>query len=322
MAFGTGKENTNTGNSGGGFKRYVGVGAVKVLAVNPTMAEWNEITGGNMQKEPEYVTTNNEGIKQARVTILCETDPKRTIGDIQAIIPVTFWLRKAPIQGSQSGKYQVIDKYGRTAWATKEDIEAKRIPQYTNGPANIDADYRRIVQGEEALTNFLKAHIGIPALSYVQNGVVKTHPNPKECEARLDNIIKVFEGDFSEIKSIIALQPNNYSKMLFGVKTTEDGKEYQDVLMECFLSNQNPNNTRFAKALADVVKGGRHTYDNTYFGDFNQNGELITLDLRERVVTPTTFTEGAAAAPAAQQPADGGDNPDTTFDAGNDDLPF
>lgn len=319
MAFGQGKVSNE--NTGGGFKRYVGVASVKVVAVNPTMEEWNKITGGSMTKEPEYISTNTEGVKQARITLLLQTDPKKTIGDIDAIIPVTFWFRRLPIQGTQSGKYQIIDKYGRTAWATKEEVDAKKIPQYANGPANIDADYRLVVQGEEAFTNFLKAHLNIPTFSYTnKQGVVVNHPNPSECEARLDGIKKIFEGDFSEIKAILAYQPDNYSKMLFGVKTTEDGKEYQDVFMECFLTNGNPNHARFAKALADFIKGGRHTYDNTYFGEMNPNGELITQDLHERVVTPTVFTEGTQVAPAgaAQQPAAG----DTTFNNEKDDLPF
>lgn len=310
MAFGQGKVSSEGASN---FKKYVGVASVKVLAVNPTMEEWNKITGGNMQKEPEYISTNNEGVKQAKITLLVQTDPKKTIGDIDTIIPVTFWFKKLPVQGSQSGKYQIIDKYGRTAWATEEEVKNKTIPQYTNGPANIDADYRRVVAGEEAFTNFLKSHLNIPSVSYLdKNGNVVKHPNPSECEARLDNIMKIFDGDFKEIKTILGYQKDNYSKMLFGVKTTEEGKEFQDVFMECFLTNGNPNNARFAKALADFVKGGRHTYDNTYFGDFNPNGELITQDLHERVITPSTFTESDSIMPstplssaaAAMQPED------------------
>lgn len=310
MAFGQGKVSSEGASN---FKKYVGVASVKVLAVNPTMEEWNKITGGNMQKEPEYISTNNEGVKQARITLLVQTDPKKTIGDIDTIIPVTFWFRKLPVQGSQSGKYQIIDKYGRTAWATEEEVKNKAIPQYTNGPANIDADYRRVVAGEEAFTNFLKAHLNIPAVSYTdRNGNVVKHPNSSECEARLDNIMKIFDGDFKEIKTILGYQKDNYSKMLFGVKTIEDGKEFQDVFMECFLTNGNPNNARFAKVLKDFINGGRQAYNNTYFGELNPNGELIVSELKERVLTPSTFTESDSTIPstplssaaAAMQPED------------------
>ena len=310
MAFGQGKV---SGEGASNFKKYVGVASVKVLAVNPTMEEWNKVTGGNMQKEPEYISTNNEGVKQAKITLLVQTDPKKTVGDIDTIIPVTFWFRKLPVQGSQSGKYQIIDKYGRTAWATEEEVKNKTIPQYANGPANIDADYRRVVAGEEAFTNFLKAHLNIPAVSYTdKNGNVVKHPNPSECEARLDNIMKIFDGDFKEIKTILGYQKDNYSKMLFGVKTTEDGKEFQDVFMECFLTNGNPNNAKFAKVLKDFINGGRQAYNNTYFGELNPNGELIVSELKERVLTPSTFTESDSTIPstplssaaAAMQPED------------------
>ena len=123
MAFGQGKVSSE--GAGNGFKRYVGVASVKVLAVNPNMKEWNELTGGNMQNEPEYISTNNEGVKQARIVLLVKPDVNKTIGGIDTVIPVTFWFRKLPVQGSKTGKYQIIDKYGRTAWATEEEIKNK-----------------------------------------------------------------------------------------------------------------------------------------------------------------------------------------------------
>ena len=77
MAFSKGKESSN---GGGSFSRYVGVGSVKVLAVNPNMEEWNTITGGNMTKEPEYTGVTQDGVKTARITLLVQTDPAKTIG--------------------------------------------------------------------------------------------------------------------------------------------------------------------------------------------------------------------------------------------------
>lgn len=311
MAFSQGKESTQSSTS---FRRFVGVGTMKVLAVNPTMAEWNEITGGNVQKEPEYVSTNAEGVKQARITLLLQTDPKRTLDNIDTIIPITFWFSKSPIQGSQSGKYRIIDKYGQCAWATKEEIEAHKVPEYSNGPA-VDADYRRVVKGEEEFTNFLRAHLSIsnPKIFNKTTNTWETNPHLDECEARLDNIMKIFDGDFKEIKNTINLQPNNYSKMLFGVKTTEEGKEYQDVFMGMFLSGRSNNNTVFAKELKKQVDLGR--YKSTYFGDLNANGEVILSDLREYIIPATELEPSNAPAPTvAAEP---------TFNASNDsDLPF
>lgn len=289
MAFSKGKQSTETVN----IKHYVGVAPVKVLAVNPTMDEWNKVTGGNMQKEPEYTGVTDDGIKTARITLLVQPNPDKTIGNIDPVIPINFWFRKAAVVGSQSGKYQVIDKYGRTAWVTKEELEAKQIPQYSSGPANIDADYRRVVNGEEAFTNFLKAFLGIPELTYRdKNGNIMTHSDPSECEARLDGIMKIFDGDFKEIKEILNYQKDNYVKVWFGVKTTEDGKEYQDVYMDLFLKNNDNRHVRFATSLAKSLR-----YKNTYFGEQNPNGEVIIQDLREYTIEPTTFVEQDSKTP-------------------------
>lgn len=314
MAFGQGKQSSEGGNTG--FKKYVGVASVKVLAINPTMKEWNEITGGNMQKEPEYISTTSEGVQTARIVLLVQPDASSTVGNIAPIIPVTFWFRKMAIVGTQSGKIQVIDKYGRTAWVTEEEYANKSIPQYTNGPANIDADYRKIIVGEEQFVNFLKAHLVIPAVSYRdRNGNIVTNPNPSDCEARLDNIMKIFSGNFSEIKTILNYQKNNRSKMLFGVRTTDDGKEYQDVFMDLFLTNGNYNNTRFATALSSSLASGRQTYAKTYFGETNTDGSLIVTDLRERVISPTEFKENNIETPVMTSTG-------TALNNEGDDLPF
>ena len=314
MAFGQGKVSSE---STGSFKRYVGVAAVKVLAVNPTKDEWEKITGSTLQKEPEYTTAMEDGTKVAKVTLLVQPDPMKTIGAVETVIPVTFWFRRRPVQGSKSGKYQIIDKYGRTAWATEEEIAAKKVPQYANGPADIDADYRKIVDGEEAFTNFLKAHLNIPSITFLdKNGVRKTNEHPEECEARLDNILKIFDGNFKEIETILGYQKDNYSKMLFGVKTTDDGKEYQDVFMGLFLTNRNPNTGRFATALKAETDLGR--YSHTYFGEVQPNGEIVVELLHERVVAPTEFKENTEEMPFGAIT----DTAPNTFDASSDDMPF
>ena len=308
MAFSKGKESSN---GGGSFSRYVGVGSVKVLAVNPNMEEWNTITGGSMTKEPEYTGVTQDGIKTARITLLVQTDPAKTIGGIDTIIPVTFWFRKMAVVGSQSGKYQVIDKYGQTAWATAEEIEAKKIPQYTSGPANIDADYRKACKGEVEFTDFLRAHLDIssPRIYNQTKGVWEKNPHLDECEARLDGISKIFDGDFSEIKKILSYQKENFSKMLFGVETTDGGQEYQKVFMGAFLTNRSSKYSYLAKKLKEETDLGK--YSKVYFGDLNANGEIITSDLREYIVPASTVEPSQAPMPDAfKEPSE------------KDDLPF
>lgn len=60
-------------------------------------------------------------------------------------------------------------------------------------------------------------------------------PNKADAEARLDKIENYFKGDYSELREAISLQPKNRVKGLFGVRTTEDGKQYQAVYVQKFL---------------------------------------------------------------------------------------
>lgn len=314
MAFSQGKESTTSGN-GGSFKRYVGVGAVKILAVNPSKDEWNKITGGNLEKDPEYTGVTPDGVKTARVTLLVQPDTTRTIGNIDAVIPITFWFRRLPVKGSTSGKYRVIDKYARTAWVTEEELKAHKIPEYANGPAEIDKDYRQLVRGEEEFTNFMRAHLMISSPRIYNNttGTWEVNPHMEECEGRLDNVMKIFDGDFSEIKKILGYQKDNYSKILFGVRTS-DGKEYQDFYTGLFLTNRNTRHANFAKALKGDTDRGQ--YANTYFGELNPNGEVIVSDLHEYVVKPSEFAETTQSVPATTEAVP------TEFSNQSDDLPF
>lgn len=309
MAFAKGKESTD----GVSIKRYVGVGTVNVLAVNPTKDEWNKITGGNLEKEPEYTSVGNDGIKRARVVLLVKPDSNKTIGNIDTVIALNFWFSKAAVQGSASGKWEVIDKYGQTAWATQQDIENKVIPQYANGPANIDKDYRKMINGEEAFTNFIKAYLAIPSPRYMVNGEWKVRPNLEDCEARLENILSIFDGDFTEIKKIFNYQPNNHVQVLFGVRTTDDGKQYQTFFTHKFLPQSSWNLTPFAKELKSQLALNR--YSDTYFGDIN-DGELIMTNLREYTITPSVVTPSNKPVPDNNE-----DLPFSGEDT-NDDMPF
>ena len=261
MAFSAGKESTE----GGAFKRYIGVAPVRVLAVNPTKSEQEKLYNTTLDKDPEYVgnvNVNGKDVQNVRISFVVKTDEEKC--GIDMTTNVTFFLQNAPRMGSQSGKYQIIDKYGRTAWATEEDIKAKQIPVYSNGkPANIDADYRQAYVGEEELTNCIRNYLNIPNVQKYVDGEWKLVDNPSECEARLDKIADYFKGNFAELKSIISLQPNNKIKVMFGVRTSEDGKEYQAVYTRMTLKNGVSDYSRLDKDLQEAKQNG--AYSTTEF---------------------------------------------------------
>ena len=263
------------------YKRYIGVAPVFINAVNPTKKELEGFYNTTIDNEPKYlgeVEVNDKKIPNVRIDFIVTTD--ETAVGTALRTKVSFFIRNEYRYNRDRTKVQVIDKYGRTAWVTIEQAKNHEIPTYSNGPANLDKDYRPLYYGEEQLTEFIRAYLGIlPVMKYVDNTwVMREHP--EEYEIRLDKIANYFKNDFSELKEIITYQPNNKVKVLFGVRTTDDNKMYQTVFTDMFLKNSNSDYTKLAKTVQERKDAG--AYSTT---DFE------VCDLKEYVVKPTEITE-------------------------------
>lgn len=285
MAFAKGNETTDSAI----VKRYTGVAPCYVLGVNPNKAKLEEIYGTTLENAPEYLSTvdvDGKTVSTARIDFIVKTDPEKSNG-IEMLSKVALFLRKEYRFNRDKTKVQVIDKYGRTAWVTKEEAAAHAIPVYTNGPANLDADYRPCYVGEEELTNFIKTYLNIPnVMKYVDKKWVMVD-NPDECLARLENVDKFFTGDFSELNTIVNLQPKNKIKLLFGVKTNDEGKQYQAVYTQMFLKNGVQDYSKLDKDLQDRKAAGAYATTEFFVGD-----------LKEYTVEATNF----ASAPVSENP--------------------
>ena len=267
------------------IKRYTGVGSVFVVGVNPNKTELEKLYDRELDKDPEYIT-EKDGVTSARIDFIIKTDPTAKCNNgIELLTKFSMFIRNEYRFNKDKTKVQVIDKYGRTAWVTKEQAKAHEIPVYKNGPANIDKDYRPAYVGEEDITNFLKLFLGISNVEkWVKNEatgrreVVGLVDNPQDCECRLENIEDYFKGKFNEIKGAINLMPNNKVKVLFGVRTTDEGKQYQDVYTRKFLS----------KAVSVYDKLSEDVQNNKDNGAY-PNTEFVIADLQEYTVQATNF---------------------------------
>ena len=281
MAFGK----TQVSKEATEIKRYTGVGSVFVVGVNPNKAELEKLYDRELDKDPEYIT-EKDGVTSARIDFIIKTDPTAKCNNgIELLTKFSMFIRNEYRFNKDKTKVQVIDKYGRTAWVTKEQAKNHEIPVYKNGPANIDKDYRPAYVGEEDITNFLKLFLGISNVEkWVKNEatgrreVVGLVDNPQDCECRLENIEDYFKGKFNEIKGAINLMPNNKVKVLFGVRTTDEGKQYQDVYTRKFLSNTVSVYDKLAEDVQNNKDNG--AYPNT---------EFVVADLQEYTVQATNF---------------------------------
>ena len=294
------------------FKRYIGVAPVFIKAVNPNKKEHEALFNTTLEEAPNYVTNtevDGNDVANARIQVVFQPDVEK-IGFEMPLVTMTLFIQNRPRVGANSGKTQVIDKYGRTAWATPEELAAHAIPVYSNGPADIDKDYRPAYVGEEELTEFVKAYLCIPSINTWDANLKKMVPNtkvkPEECECRFDNLDKIFKGDFSEIKDALGFQPTNKVKVMLGVRTSDDGKLYQAVYTRKFLRNSSTNFSSLDKELQEMIK-------NAAENGRTLNTEYAAVAVHEYSVEATTFTPTAGAAPSEDMPfepaSSGSDSP-------------
>ena len=291
------------------FKRYIGVCPVFVKAVNPNKVEHEKLFNTTLDEAPVYIQDKEDAegksYKNVRISVVLQPDVEK-IGFDMPLVTMPLFVTNQKQFGTNSGKYQVVDKYGRFAWATEAEISAKEIPTYNNGKkADISNDYRIAYVGEEDLTNFIKAFLCIPSITKWNNDEKCMVPNndvkPEECECRLEleSFEKLFKGDFSEIKDILGLQPNNKVKVCLGVRTdASSGRLYQSVYTKRFISNATTNYNSLDKLLQQ---------DIAYAQDHNKvlSTEYSAETVHEYSVTPTTFSAPSAeAAPSGDMPFD------------------
>lgn len=285
------------------FKRYIGVTPVTIKAINPTRAKHEELFNTILDEAPKYfgIMEDQDGntIQNARVQIVFQPDTEK-VGFEMPLITMALFLQNRPRVGASSGKTQVIDEYGRFAWASPEELASRAIPVYKNGPANISKNYRPAYVGEEELMEFVKTYLCIPNVDTWDEASRKMVPNtkvkPEECECRFDNLDKVFKGDFSEIIDALGYQPTNKVKILLGVRTDKNnGRLFQSVYTRKFLRNSATNFNSLDKEIQENIK-------NAMESGRTLDTEYEVVPVHEYSVTPTTFTPTEAASPTEEMP--------------------
>jgi len=283
MAFGGGQDTTV---EVGGFKKYIGVGVCNVVAVNPTKAQIEQIYGSAPEKDPEYIGKSPDDKDQIRIDFILKTVPEKNNG-IEAISKVSFFVKKA-IRNSATGKVQVVNKYGEFGWIEESMAKKGEIPE--NTPWYI-GPYRPAMDGEENLTHFVKTYLGIPTRAWKDaNGKEHFVEDLATAEAQLEDIQKYFTGNVKELVDLIALQKDNTIKADFGIKSTDDGKEYQDIYTRKFIRGNARNNSTLDADITKAQAAG--AYPKTVFS---------SAPLKEYTVEATAFanTSGTAPTPAS-----------------------
>lgn len=287
MAFGSGSES----KEGQGFDKYVGIAPFFVKGVNMSMAEMKALyPERNYDKEFDYGYNKPEEAKGTFVTFLLETNAEHK--DANGILfntRASYLIKDEIYMNKDKTKVQVINDFGDTIWMTQEEFKAKTLPEYAVKQAFITQGMRPAYVGEGELINFLKIFINIPNCrnyNKEEGWSAKTGDDLKaaECGFSIDDIKKIIAGDVTVVKNAIKHQPTNQIKMLCGVRTTSENKEYQEVCTRLPIRFGQNDYKRVDADLQKLKDNG--SYANSNFG-------VHPFSLQVYQVGMTTFSQGS-----------------------------
>lgn len=237
----------NQAETASNFFRFIGLAQLKVIAINPTKAEIKQLFNREMEKEPEYLDPQHgrkivfylqgEGIAIMK-------DGTKALKQINATHTVFL---KNELDVTKSGdKKAYTDNFGNCIYMSELEL-AQRPEKFKMDWASTRLAYR----GEGDLLDFMKA-VAAPA---------KDQPFfiPKVNEI-------IATGNVIILKQAVA-SANKYGntvRALLGIRTAQDGKQYQTIFKKKI--DRGTSNT-----LEYLWKSLRNNKDyiKDYFGDFN-----------------------------------------------------
>lgn len=194
-------------------KKRVGLFEAKVIAINPTLEEYNdklEIELKEDSKATQYLGTNNDGNITLRVDFWLQE-----VKNLDKF-KVSFFLENKLKVNKDSTKKQYINNIGTTSWAS----DINDLPEWF-----ASRDHRVAFVGEEELYNFVRTWLG--NLDY------------RDASTVLQIDWKLFmKGNVRDLKDQIDGEYATNVVALATIKTVEkegEIKEYQNVYNKAFL---------------------------------------------------------------------------------------
>lgn len=195
------------------FTKKVGLFEAKVIAINPTVEEYNDLLGIELKEDSkavEYLSENQDGDKKLRIDVWFEEIKNKEK------FKVSFFLEDKERVNKDGSKKQYINNIGTCTWA----VEENDLPEWFKG-----RDYRVAYTGEEDFYNFLRTWL---------------------CEVDykdVDNVLmmdwkKLMKGNLNDLKSQIDGAYCGNVVASATIKTVikdDETKEYQSVYSKAFM---------------------------------------------------------------------------------------
>ena len=276
---GFGKSNEN--KEGGSRKFFTGVENFRVMAVNPSKEALEEMFGRELSYEPEYLGTQTikDGDGEREVPQLRLDFYLNNMDENNPITTKASYYIMNSHHKSQTGKFKVINDFGKSTWLTEEDIKSSSVPQ--NMSWYNTSGMKVAKRGEEEVIDFIANLLNLPYdLTKVSD--------PTDAHAKFDksNWDDMFKGNFTYIQGVVSGTKNKVGVNL-GVKIADDQSLRQVIF----------NKRTLRQYVLSSTKSNKYLYLGKAIDEAKANGAYGTTDfgpedycLREYSITPTVMT--------------------------------
>lgn len=252
----------------GGFKKYVGVAAVEVLAINPNSEKIEEITGKKPNEDPSYTGEDKKGNDQVTFVIWVKEE---STGRVFNSLKFSISDKERPT--SKKGQTQYINNLGYTAWAkSQEDLK----------PTFAKREYRVAKIGEETLYDFMQKWLCLDG-----------------DDAELEfNLGKLMRGNFRELDEVVKSFEGRKLVVLFTINTFKKDDEtiqFQNIYPYAFLPYETQSGrtidffgpnvktkpgfiSHFTGKVTDEKFGCKDFYKLVPFEEYNSEENILTSD--------------------------------------------
>lgn len=195
------------------YTKKVGLFEAKIIAVNPTLEQFKDVLGMEVQEDSklaEYLGESKDGNNTLRVDFWLEEVKN---GDK---FKVSFFLEDKERENKDGTKQQYINEIGMCAWAD----DPNNLPEWFT-----KREYRQAYTGEEDLYNFLRTWLG--KLDYRDADTVLQLEWKKLMRGNVKDIKDQIDGEWA--KTVLALAT------VIVKERDGESKEYQGIYNKAFV---------------------------------------------------------------------------------------
>lgn len=236
-------------------KKYVGFMEVDILpVVNPTLEQLQEMGFTYLDKEPEYLKEVDDKDKEGEVTgsvkqLAITLFFKNKAGEI---FNTKFFLKDKVRWNKAGTAMQYVNSKGRGFYAESED----QLPEWFTKAGGV----KEAKDGEADLVEFLA-------------NLLNKADRKKGFEVTIDNWKKLMDGNVKEIMEIIKDDSVGSLLIPLVVRTTDEGKEYQQIFNRSIVPGYYIKNLRL---LTNQGKDRVKEEDVEKWGDALKKKEDVT----------------------------------------------